>query len=223
MDAKGLFALANEMKRGGNLFAKFKVSRIRGVDYVIIEGYAGLRRHLTGTKYLANNPKVISFGIGKQGINNAIKQGFVLSILISAGFHAADQLINDQLTWHYFIGGLAIDLAIAVSASGIAWATVATIVGTSAATCAVGPLIALVVVGGIVAYGTAKLVNSDNLSKEIAEGLIYLEKLIKNDIQPFNQIVRSTKSNDYENPADFIARLFSIPQVKIGKQFNDQQ
>ena len=210
-DFKGLGAIALDMKRGGNVFAKYKITRIRGVNYVIFQRYSGLRTHLKGTRYLANNPKVVSFGIGKRGIANSLKQGFVLNILISAGFHATDQLMNDKRTWHDFVGGMAVDITVAAAASGIAWGLVATTIGTTATLVAIGPILALILVGALVTAAISWSFETDQLSETIAEGLRELEaKMIKNH-RDFKHELRNVEKTLNQSPHIFIQKLFSIP------------
>ena len=41
------------------------VKTINGKDYVVFKGHAGLRNVFKGTKYLADNADVVSYGLGK--------------------------------------------------------------------------------------------------------------------------------------------------------------
>lgn len=109
------------MKHSGRVFSNYRIKRYRDAEYVFFCGYSGLRQDLKGTRYLANNPKVVSMGIGQAGIKEVVKGGFIVSISISAGFHAVDQLMDDERTWHHFVGNIAVDIVIAAAASGIAW------------------------------------------------------------------------------------------------------
>ena len=79
---------------------------------VIIDSYPGIRAHLTGTRYLASNPKLFTIGVGKLEAAKAMKTGFVISLIISVAFHAIDQALNDQKTWHDLVAGIAVDMAV---------------------------------------------------------------------------------------------------------------
>ncbi|WP_170152971.1 hypothetical protein [Photorhabdus asymbiotica] len=42
-----------------------------GKCYIKISGHAGPRRIITGTRYGANNPKMLAMGIEQQGLNSS--------------------------------------------------------------------------------------------------------------------------------------------------------
>jgi hypothetical protein len=108
LDSAALAVLAKDLSKGGNILTKYQIKNYHGRTYIVIKGYPALRQHLTGTRYLASHPKAVSMGIGKMGTAKAIKGGFVLSKVLSVGFHALDQLLNEQKTWHHFVGGVAV-------------------------------------------------------------------------------------------------------------------
>ncbi|MEZ9142739.1 MULTISPECIES: hypothetical protein [unclassified Shewanella] len=56
-DVAALTVLATEMKRQGNVFGKFKIKVYGNAPAVSINSYPGLQGHLSGTRYLASNPK----------------------------------------------------------------------------------------------------------------------------------------------------------------------
>jgi len=65
VDAAALAVLAKDLSKSGNLQTKYQIKTYHGRNYVIVKGYPALRQHLTGTRYLASHPKVVSMGIGK--------------------------------------------------------------------------------------------------------------------------------------------------------------
>ena len=98
----------------------FEMSTARILQWlptVIIDSYPGIRAHLTGTRYLASNPKLFTIGVGKLEAAKAMKTGFVISLIISVTFHAIDQALNDQKTWHDLVAGIAVDMAVVSSYS----------------------------------------------------------------------------------------------------------
>lgn len=174
-DAKALTILAYDMKRGGNLWSKFRIQNYAGSSYIIFKGNHRLRHHLTGTRYLANNPKVVSMGLGQTGANKAIRGGGIVTVIFSVFFHGMDQLMNDELTWHHFVGGLAADVVVAAAAAGVSWFAV----GIGAAMgAAIGPLAAVLVVGTIAGIGLSFLF-SEKLAKLFADGLRSIEEYLK--------------------------------------------
>ncbi len=128
----------------GGVGARAYIKSYGGKPHIILKGHAGLRTVLTGTKYGIKNPKVISMGLGKSGAVAAAKQGGILTVVLLSAYRVADYFLTDQATLSQLIGTLATDVVkvgIATGASILA----ATIVG--AATFAVGPIIAVVLVG----------------------------------------------------------------------------
>ena len=217
LDVLALGAVALEMQRGGNVFSKYQIKTYSGKPNVIFKGYSGLRAHLTGTKYLANNPKVVSFGIGKLGVAKAIKGGFIVTVIISATFHSFEQMLNDKATWHDFVGGLTVDVGIAAVASGIAWGAVATYVGGAVAMVAVGPLLAVVVVGTALTVLTAAFIDSDALSKRISDSLREAEQRLKEGLLEIQYKANRLERVYDEDPVGFMHRLFGIPY--FGKRY----
>lgn len=211
LDGATLGAIALEMKRSGDVFGKYSIKYYQGKPSIIFSGYSGLRKHLTGTKYLANNPKVISFGIGKTGVTKAIKSGFVVTVIISATFYGFEQMLNDKATWHDFVGGMAVDVSIAAAASGIAWGAVATYVGGTAAMAAVGPILAVVVVGTALAVMTTAFVDSDSLVKKMADGLREIEHNCESGLNNIRQEINQAERLYNSDPISFLYRLFGIP------------
>jgi len=215
LDAAALGAIAAEMKRGGHVFSTYTINRINGIDYVIFNGYAGLRKNLKGTRYLANNPKVVSFAIGNRGISSVVKQGLLISIFISAGFHAVDQLLDDQRTWHDFVGGVAVDVAVAAVSSGIAWGAVATFVGGATAMVAVGPLIALVAVGTLVTFFISRTIDTKALADMMADWLETMENGINAELESVVSKVDRVEREYNSDPLAFLHRLFGVPRPGI--------
>lgn len=209
MDIVAFSAIASEMKRSGKVFDTYKVRTYSGKNYIIFKGYPGLRRHLTGRVYLANSPKLISFGIGKRGALKSIKTGFVVSILISVAFHTIDQILDDTKLWHDFVGGVAVDLAIAAASSGIAWGFVAAAAGTVAVV-AVGPIVAVIIVSSVIAAGIYALVDTQGITDRLAASLRVAESNFKADIQRAKKAKREVQNFYEEQPDKFIHNLFGL-------------
>jgi hypothetical protein len=129
----------------GGFATKAYVKTYGGKPHIILKGHPGLRRVLTGTKYGINNPKVITMGLGKAGAIHAAKSGGILSVVLLSAYRVADYFLTDQATLSQLIGSLATDvvkIGIATGAS-IAAATVV----SAAFTVAIGPIVAVVIVG----------------------------------------------------------------------------
>ncbi|WP_052749083.1 hypothetical protein [Arsukibacterium ikkense] len=209
LDAAAMAIIARDLQRGGNVFAKFQVQQFQGQQHIVFEGYAGLRQHLTGTRYLAANPKIVSMGIGKLGALKAIKIGFAVTIVVSVAFHGLDQLMNDQRTWHHFVGGVAADAIYSCAVAVGSWSLVASVVG-GASMMAIGPILAVVLVGvalGLIVY----LFDSHfELSEKLAALLVEFEAQLNADVASLKQL-----KVDYQRDRQgFLKRLFAIPDIR---------
>ena len=214
-DTRTLTALALDMQKGGNVFTKFQIKVINKRPNVIFKGYAGLRSHLTGTKYLANNLKVVSIGVGTLGALKAIKGGILFAVVFSVAFYGIEQLLNDKATWHNFIAGVSFDVVSAVTGGAIAWGAVCTYVGGTTAMIAVGP-IAVVVIAGFVLVEIFDIIGMHyGVKQKIAAGLIKAEKRMIADIEQTK--IKAQRGLNYadEDPLGFIHRLFGVPYLPI--------
>lgn len=213
-DAAALAVLAKDLTKSGNLLTKYQIKTYHGRTYVIVKGYPALRQHLTGTRYLASHPKVVSMGIGKMDAAKAIKGGFVLSLVLSVGFHAVDQLLNDQKTWHDFVGGVAADVIYAGAATAIAYSAVSIAVG-GIATFTIGPLALVVIVGVGLAIGFAvldkKIRLGENLAALLKQESAKLDRSMSNVSHAADKL-----NNEYSNDTlDFLHRIFAIPKLEL--------
>jgi len=187
-DVKALAIIAAAMQRQGNVFGKFKIKVYNGSPAIIMSSYPGIRAHLTGTRYLASNPKLFTIGVGKLEAAKAMKGGFVLTLIISVTFHATDYLLNDQKTWHDLVAGVAVDMAVVGAAIATSSAIIA-MGGTLIAGIAIAPLIIVVSVGFLFAW-----IFSDTTA--------YVSYVVK-----IQQLEESSK----ESPVDFMKKIFAIP------------
>lgn len=211
LDMLALQALAMDMKRGGQAFSKFQIRRYGGREYVIFEGYPGMRRHLKRSRYWANHPKVVSFGIGRTGLKDLVKGGFVVSILVSAGFQLVDKLLSDKKTWRHFVSALIVDVALAVASAGIAWGAVSLVFGASTAV-VVGPLVVAVLVGGLSVYFLGELVNSKALTDMLEDTSIAFEHASAEKVKLVQRDIRRAKVEYQSDPISYLYRLFGIPR-----------
>lgn len=213
-DTKVLAALAYDMHKGGNVFTTYQVKTYSGRSYVIFKGYAGLRSQLTGTRYLANNPKVVSLGVGKLGAAKAIKGGLVFSVVFSVAFHSIEQLLNDRATWHDFVAGVSVDVVSAVAGSAIAWSTVSTVVG-AAAMATIGPIALVVVVGIGATYALSAISENYGLSKKLSQLLKEAESRMIQNLEKIQRETRRGLNYMDEDPIGFMHRLFGIPYLRF--------
>ncbi len=202
--------MARDLQKGGSVFTKYRVNTHLGKAYVVFKGYPGLRTHLTGTRYLASNPKVISLGIGKLGAANAIKGGIVISIVFSVAFHALDQLLNERATWHDFVAGVSVDVVSALTGGAIAWGAVSVVVGATAMA-AVGPIALVVVVGAGITYALNAVADHYSITERIAGLLKESEARMKENTRKMREEIRRGLNYADEDPVGFMHKLFGVP------------
>ena len=211
-----LSALALELNRGGNVFSKYKVVTYPRETFILLYSNPALRKHLTRNIFIASNPQIVNMGIGKLGAFNAIKTGSIFTVVFSVAFHGLDQLMQDQLTWHHFVGGVAVDVVLAAAATGIVWGIVASVVGV-AAMVAVGPM--LIVVGGglLLTMGFNFLSTEYQLVDKVVALLQEAERRNKEEISAIQRHVKRSLTYSKEDPVGFMHHLFAIPYLSEKK------
>ncbi|MBD1229487.1 hypothetical protein [Xenorhabdus griffiniae] len=163
-----------------------------GKRYIKISGHAGLRRIITGTRYGASNPKMLSMGIGQQGLNSNIVKGVKFCIIFSVMYRTIELIFKDEYTLAEFIGNITADMAKVAITAAVTWAA-GTMLG------------AMAVVGGsiIVSAGIVLLVGV-----AVTIGLDYIDKKYKIS----EKIIEVIKSQIERNPRS--------PEVDLQKIFN---
>jgi len=219
-DMKALAIIATVMQRQGNVFGKFKIKVYNGSPAIIMTSYPGIRAHLTGTRYLASNPKLFTIGVGKLEAAKAMRGGFVLTLVISVTFHAVDFLLNDQKTWHDLVAGIAVDMAVvgAAIATTVAVTHIATaFAGAVIVTSAVIPLIIVVSVG--LAFTVLTMVfSTDPIVDAIAFKLRKIESDLNSGIININ---KKLKKGFSEDPYAFFNSLFGLPSINLNSNKNE--
>ena len=152
----------------GGVGARAYVKSYGGKPHIILKGNAGLRTVLTGTKYGIKNPKVISMGLGKAGAATAARQGGILTVVLLSTYRVADYFLTDQSTLSQLIGTLATDVVKVGIATG---AAILIASSTVVATFAVGPIVAVVLVGVGVSMLLEYADNSLGITSRVIAGL----------------------------------------------------
>ncbi|WP_417520672.1 hypothetical protein [Marinobacter sp.] len=172
-----LVKLGADMHRSGTLFATYRVILRQGKSYIVLSGYAGLRRYLTAPVYGVGNPKVIKMGIGQVAAKAALKSGAVLTLILSPAVRTLEWLFTDELkTMEAMLAHIATDIAKGLIAAGAAYfasgVLPAIAVSMGASVVAVIPVVA----GIAVAIAAGKLLNLvDNklgLTEKLVDALV---------------------------------------------------
>lgn len=186
LDVKVLNALALEMKRSGSILGQYYFQTQNGKKYIIFKGRSGLRQILTGTRYLANNSKVMQLGIGGQAMRASAKGGVLISVVFSATLNTVDWIFKDEFRWSNWIASISTDIVKAAIASAAGYAAgmvvSAGIVALTGASIAVFPLAAAILVGIGIGLALNWLDNKYGVTQAIINHLNRIENDTKKDI-----------------------------------------
>lgn len=122
----------------------------KGTELIKISGYAGIRKILNAPVFAAKNPKIIKYGIGRYGLNNAIKEGFLFGLIYVSVVDTVDFILNDETTLAKFIGKWAVDVVKVGISSAITWGAGTVAIGAFS-TIAV-PVVVVLVAGALSAW-----------------------------------------------------------------------
>lgn len=147
--------------------------------YIIITGYAGLRRQLLqGTRFLAANPRMVQMGLGIRGLQNVAKGGFLLSLVVGTGIETLDFIFNDEKTMHDLVGGIGVEAVKAGLATMIAISAGA--LTSSVTTLVIFPLGAM----ALAIFATGALLNYTDQRWKIKQNVITALKSVNNEKAP---------------------------------------
>ncbi|MFG0786775.1 hypothetical protein [Delftia tsuruhatensis] len=147
--------------------------------YIIITGYAGLRRQLLqGTRFLAANPRMVQMGQGIRGLQNVAKGGFLLSLVVGTGIETLDFIFNDEKTMHDLAGGIGVEAVKAGLATMIAISAGA--LTASVTTLVIFPLGAM----ALAIFATGALLNYTDQRWKIKQNVITALKSANNEKAP---------------------------------------
>ncbi|MEX9773112.1 hypothetical protein WEU31_15030 [Morganella morganii] len=118
-DIPSVIKLAGEFKSLGISAKEFQAAN--GKTYIRISGHAGVRRIVTGTRYGANHPTMLNFGIGMQGLKDGIVKGVKFCLVFSFIYRGLEWAFKDEYHFADFLGNVTADMAkMALVAAGSA-------------------------------------------------------------------------------------------------------
>lgn len=175
--AKNIFKLAS-YRDAGKLIFRFKGLGIKaqsylhkGVTYIKITGYPSVRRILNGTRYAANNPKILEIGIGKAGFNAGILSGARFCIYFAAAQRVIEYIFSSQHDVATFIGNITMDVAKVIVTIFITKIIVSFTVAVAGTFSVVVPIsvgiIAFVVLGYLITKKLSELDETNHFSKRL--------------------------------------------------------
>ncbi|WP_278404425.1 hypothetical protein [Pseudoalteromonas ruthenica] len=213
-DIKTLKGMLQDIMSKARILSKYQVKRYGGSISVVMKGNSRFGPFLAGTLYMAKNPKVFNIAVGTQAARGALRSGFVMTLVLSPAIRGFEQLMYDNLTWHHFVVGVAVDYAIALAsiatAAGLAFGGTA-IIGASAA--AAIPMAVIVLVGLAFSWFT-NVVFSDQIEKFIDDTA---KTLAKNEEELFWRLRNKSIILKIDNTPDgyekFIHNLLAVPNI----------
>lgn len=167
-----------------------------GKPHIVLKGRPGLRKVLTGTKYGVLHPKVVSLGLGRHAAVGAAKVGGVVSLVLISGYRIVDYALTDEATLSRLIGTLATDV---VKVGLVVAASIGAAVATSTAVIAVGPILAVVIVGFGLTVALEQVDQRYGLTEKVVAGLeemgddanAYLQKYKERALNQVAQMMNS--------------------------------
>lgn len=141
-DIQTLMALWKDLK---SPLARVVFKEYKGKAYIIFKGYPGIRKIFTGTRYGAQNAKVVEMGLGRAGIRASAKGGIIISAVLLTAFDITEYFLSDRETLGQLLGQIASDVTKAAIAGGIGMAA-GIAAGFVIGSFALGPLVVAVAV-----------------------------------------------------------------------------
>ena len=224
--AASYYASAEDIKTLVTLVADLGAVNVRayvktygGKPHIILKGNPRLRTILTGAKYGVQNPKVVTMGLGKAGAINAAKAGGILTVVLLTGYRIADYVLTDEATLSQLVGRLATDIVKVGITTGASIAAATFVAGVT--TVAIGPIVAVVLVGIGVSYVLENLDQKYGITDRVVAGLDELGDSAKNYIAEQKRAVQNTLTDAVGSVIDYA--IESAERVAINwaqKQLN---
>ena len=161
------------------------VKQYGGKAHIILKGHPGLRNILNATKYGIKNAKVVKMGLGKYGAINAAKTGGVITIVLLSAYRVIDYFMTDSATLTQLIGVLAVDVVKVGITTGAS--ILAGTVAAATFSLAIGPLLAVIVVGVGVSIALTYIDEKYGITDRVIAGLDELSEGIQAVVQQKKQ------------------------------------
>lgn len=179
LDSVLLGKIASDLGISGRIQSKF----VQGKQYIIVKGNAGNRSLLKGTRYLANNLKIVNLAITQKGINNSLISGARLTLIIAIPINALKACLEDEAKLAHFIGETASDvvkLGIASMISSITvWILYSNAIAAGASIVATGPFAVAILAGVLAGLGLNYLDETFHITDKLINALAEIPTKLK--------------------------------------------
>ncbi|USD65782.1 hypothetical protein [Vibrio sp. SCSIO 43136] len=181
-DVGSIAILARDLHRGGSIFSTFEISKVDGKSYIKFKGNHKLRKVIKGTRYLSSNTKLLSIGIGAEGLKLAAKSGVLLTIFYSVPIYTLKLILQKDYQISRWVADVSFTI-VQAALSGVAGVIVAGMVTT---TIVIVPL-AVGVVAAFLASETISIIENEFLLKDRLTKAInnYVEKEAEKSIETY--------------------------------------
>lgn len=169
-DSRSLYDAIMQFKKLGIAATAFTGEN--GVKFIHLIGLAGLKRLLTGTRYIASNPNVLAMSIGSQSFVSDLKAGIKFCIVFSLGYRILESIFKAEYTLADFITNITMDMAKLAVASAVSYAVgVVATAGVVTATAVLGVAFGLFLLGLLLVGGLDYLDTKYGISAALKEAL----------------------------------------------------
>jgi hypothetical protein len=178
LDVPGIIPLLRDVRSGAELLRElglngsYYTKEINGRTYVILRGYAGLRKVLSASRYLPTNPKVIAYGLTRAAAAAEGALNVIITIVVLVPMEILRHIMNEQTlsqTFGNILSGIMVSALAGAMTLGI----------ISLGTLALSAVIAVpasVIVGGTIIVGAIINIALDQLGvKSAISGFISME------------------------------------------------
>ncbi|WP_188407611.1 hypothetical protein, partial [Agarivorans gilvus] len=113
LDVKTMGVLALDMQRGGSILGKYEITQNGAKSYISFKGNHKLRTLIKGTRYLSTNTKMLSLGIGQQGLKASARGGVLISVVFSVSHHTLELVLKKDYLMTNWVVDISADIVIA--------------------------------------------------------------------------------------------------------------
>ncbi|UPW19586.1 hypothetical protein M0C34_04725 [Agarivorans sp. TSD2052] len=166
IDVKTMGILALDMHRGGSILGKYEITQKGAKSYISFKGNHKLRTVIKGTRYLSTNTKMLTLGIGQQGLKASARGGVLITVVFSVSHHTLELVLKKD----YLITNWVVDVATDITIASVA-AVFGYVVGTLAIS-SISVVVVPVLAGFAVAFYVQGELNNYESHYRIKERLV---------------------------------------------------
>jgi len=186
LDTPSFVKLANDFKKSGNIYGKYELVTKNGKDYIHFKGNHKLRNIIKGTRYLANNTRVLTAGIGREAIKNGAKQGFLISIFFSITLNSINWIFDNEYRWTNWLATTTTDIVKIVISSLAAFLLTVVIAKACLVVVAVG---AGILIGVAIGFTMNWIDQKLGVTEALIDHLNKVEVYVKNKLNKSKQTI----------------------------------